>query len=64
MGTIMKKLAIMKKPMIAISSKRDGGAAPAWRTPIAAPGSRRNQYERFCCRFAAGVASRNNPFNL
>ena len=36
------------------------GRATATPTPAVAPGSRFNQYERFCCRFAAGAAIGNN----
>jgi len=61
----MKKLAIMKKLMIAMCSMQGAEQATSTR-PIstAAPGWRFNQYERFCCRFAAGAAIGNNRYNL
>ena len=64
MQAIMKKLAIMRKPMIAISSgpRRRAGHSDAAGTDRST-GSRFNQYERFCCRFAVGAAIGNNRFN-
>jgi len=65
MGVIMKKLAIMKTLMMAMRSKRQapGRTAPTRPRPVAAPGSCFNQYEKFCCRFAAGAAIGNNRYN-
>jgi len=64
MMTIIPAGAIMKKLMIAIRSKQGGrtGRSNAAET-AAAPGPRFNQYETFCCRFAAGADGGNNRFN-
>jgi len=60
----MKKLAIMRKLMIAIVSKQGGqtGASEAAGT-AATPDWSFNQCGSFCCRFAAGAAIGKNRFN-
>ena len=60
----MKKIAITRKPVIAISSKqgrRTGGSDAAGRA--AAPDRRFNQKGSPCCRFAAGAAIGSNRYN-